>query len=163
MIAQIEKFFEELSVIQDATLEFLKRKGDLLGKSDTQGLARIADEELTVMERLQDVFEQRYQLLQQAKDADLPGDTLESLTARLDKETPGSSLEERCRESIRKSRLLQHQSFTNWILAQRTAVHLSQLIEIIGTKGKPSPTYNRHHNKEKSYTGGTLVDLVSHS
>ena len=159
MITQIEEFLDSLSVVQDATLEFLIRKGDLLGKSDTKGLAEIAGEEQTVMDRLHGVFEQRHQILQQAKEADLPCDTLELLAARLDRETPGSTLEERCRESIRKSRLLQHQSLANWILAQRTAVHLSQLIEIIGTKGKPGQTYNRHHGKEKSYTGGTLVDL----
>jgi len=159
MITQIQEFLEELSEIQDSTLEFLKRKGDLLGKSDTKGLTEIADEEEAVMDRLQGVFEQRAQILKQARDADLPGDTLESLAARLDKETPGYSLEERCRESIRKSKQLQHQSVVNCTLARRTAIHLSDLIEIIGTKGKPCPTYNKHHNKEKSYTGGAIVDL----
>ena len=89
----------------------------------------------------------------------MPSDTLELLAARLDKENPGYSLEERCRESIRKSKQLQHQSLANWVLAQRTAIHLSDLIEIIGTKGKLSPTYNRHHNKEKSYSGGSIVDM----
>ena len=159
MITQIEKFLDELSTIQDATLEFLKRKGDMLGKSDTEGLTRIADEEQAVMDRLHDVFEQRYQILKQAKEADLPSDTLESLAAQLDKENPGQSLERRCRDSIRKSLQLRHQSLTNWVLAQRTAIHLSQLIDIIGTKGKPAPTYNRHHGKEKSFVGGSLVDL----
>jgi len=155
MITQVQEFLDQLSVVQDATLEFLKRKGDLLGKSDTKGLTEIADEEQAVMDRLHGVFDQRYQILQQAKEADLPSDTLESLAARLDKETPGHALEERCRDTIRKSRLLQHQSLANWVLAQRTAIHLSQLLEIIGTKGKPSPTYNRH---QQSYTG-SIVDL----
>jgi len=159
MITQIQEFLEELSTVQDTMLEFLKRKGDLLGKSDTKGLTQIAEEEEAVMDRLHCMFEKRYQILKQADDADLPSDTLESLAARLDKETPGHSLEERCRDSIQKSRLLRHQSLTNWVLAQKTAVHLSQLIEILGTKGKPAPTYNRHHNKEKSFTGGTIVDL----
>ncbi|MCL2303751.1 MAG: flagellar protein FlgN [Planctomycetaceae bacterium] len=159
MITQIQEFLDKLSVVQDATLDFLKRKGDLLGKSDAKGLTEIADEEQTVMDRLHGVFELRHQILQQAKEADLPSDTLESLAARLDKENPGNALEERCRDSIQKSRLLRHQSLANWVLAQRTAIHLSQLIEIIGTKGKPNSTYSRHHNKEKSYTGGSIVDL----
>ncbi len=159
MITTIREFLDKLTVIQDATLEFLQRKGELLGKSDTQGLTAIADEEEAVMDRLHGVFEQRFQILQQAKEADLPSDTLESLAARLDKETPGHSLEDRCRESMKKSRLLQHQSLTNWVLAQRTAIHLSQLLEIIGSKGKPGSTYTRNHTKDKTFSGGSLVDI----
>ena len=159
MITQIEEFLDELSTIQDATLEFLKRKEYLLGKSDTKGLDQISEEEQAVMDRLHDVLERRFHILKQAEEAGLPCDTLESLAARLDKEIPGRSLEKRCRDSIRKSLQLRHQSLTNWVLAQRTAIHLSQLIEIIGTKGKPAPTYNRHHAKEKSFSGGSLVDL----
>ena len=32
-------------------------------------------------------------------------------------------------------RLLQHESLTNWVLAQRTLLHLSQMVEIIATGG----------------------------
>jgi hypothetical protein len=38
-------------------------------------------------------------------------------------------------------RLLQNQSITNWVLAQRSLLHVSQLLEIIATGGRLQPTY----------------------
>ena len=54
-----------------------------------------------------------------------------------------------------RMRLLQHQSLANWVLAQRTILHLSQLLEIIATGGQLQPTYSRD---EPSDSRGALVD-----
>ena len=159
MIEQITTFLRELSTIQDNTLAFLKRKGELLGKADTKGLVAIADEEEIVMDRLQNVFEQRQQILEEAKDSGLPHENLESLAARIDKVHLGHSLEEQCRATIGKSKQLQHQSLSNWVLAQRTAIHLSQLMDIISTQGRPSPTYSNKQRRDKPCGAGGFVDL----
>jgi hypothetical protein len=52
-------------------------------------------------------------------------------------------------------RLLQHQSLTNWVVAQRTVLHLSQMIEIIATGGKLKPTYGK---SDAALARGALVD-----
>jgi hypothetical protein len=62
------------------------------------------------------------------------------------------------REAADRSRLLQHQSLTNWVLVQRTLLHLSQMIEIIATGGRPKPTYEKGPG---SNSGGALVDRAA--
>ena len=58
-------------------------------------------------------------------------------------------------EAAAQMRLLQHQSLTNWVLAQRSILHLSQLLEIIATGGQLQPTYGRGDSPTPS---GALVD-----
>ena len=52
-------------------------------------------------------------------------------------------------------RLLQNQSITNWVLAQRSLLHVSQLLEIIATGGRLQPTYGEG---ETVHSVGSLVN-----
>ena len=51
--------------------------------------------------------------------------------------------------------LLQHHSLANWVLAQRSLLHISQLLEIIATGGRLRPTYGK---SEPVLARGALVD-----
>ena len=59
------------------------------------------------------------------------------------------------KEATARMRLLQHQSLANWVLAQRSLLHVSQLIEIIATGGRMQPTYG---DKESVHARGSLVN-----
>ncbi len=48
-------------------------------------------------------------------------------------------------------------TITNWVVAQRTLIHLSQLLEIIATGGRMKPTYGK---EEAEHTTGGLVNQV---
>ena len=157
---EIVNFLLELSVVQEDTLSMLVRKGEMLSKGDSRGLEKLAKEENDAMNRLQACLDKREKMLQIAKAEGLPDDSIESLAIRIDKDIPGKPLEEKCRNTKHKARLLQHQSLTNWVMTQRTLIHLSQMLEIIATKGRPTSTYNSKRIMNKS-TGGALVDLVS--
>ena len=65
------------------------------------------------------------------------------------------NLGEQVKDASAKMLLLRHQSLTNWVLAQRALVHLSQMIEIIATGGRMQPTYG---NGAPSFATGNLVD-----
>ncbi len=157
---ELATFLTELSGVQQATLSLLQRKGELLARSDLPGLSGIAEEEQAAINRLQNCLDKRDRLLQSAKDEGLPNDSIESLALRIDLETSGRPLEGKCRESMHQARILQHQSLTNWVMTQRTLIHLSRMIEILATKGRPQSTYDRQKAKVPAH-GGTLVDLVS--
>ncbi|MHC4407137.1 MAG: hypothetical protein ACYTG0_46590, partial [Planctomycetota bacterium] len=58
-------------------------------------------------------------------------------------------------EATGRARLLQHQSLTNWVVVQRTLIHLSQMLEIIATGGQKQPTYGKEELVEPH---GALVD-----
>jgi hypothetical protein len=64
-------------------------------------------------------------------------------------------LGERVKQTAARLRLLQHHSFANWVLAQRSLLHVSQLLEIIATGGRMQPTYG---DKESVHARGSLVN-----
>ncbi|MGL6193582.1 MAG: flagellar export chaperone FlgN [Thermoguttaceae bacterium] len=161
---ELANYLTELSDVQKTTLAILQRKGEMLSRADHAGLRDIAEEEKQAMDRLQIFLDKREQLLKIAKAEGLPNDSIESLAKRVDIEASSgdmnrSNLSDKCQDSIHQSRILQHQSLTNWVLTQRTLIHLSQMLEIIATKGHPNTTYNSRKAKETARSGGALVDI----
>jgi hypothetical protein len=61
-------------------------------------------------------------------------------------------------EAARRGQFLQQQCLTNWVLVQRTLLHLSQMIGIIATGGRPMPTYGNGSDRAVS---GALVDRAA--
>ena len=84
----------------------------------------------------------------------LPHESLEKLASSL-KTGKREQLQKRVKESSARMRQLQLQSLTNWVLAQRTMLHLAQLLEIVATGGRLQPTYGRG---AAPVAGGALVD-----
>jgi hypothetical protein len=66
-----------------------------------------------------------------------------------------SKLGGRVKETAHRMRLLQHQSLANWVLAQRSVLHVAQLLEIIATGGRMQPTYG---DRESVHARGSLVN-----
>jgi hypothetical protein len=95
--------------------------------------------------------------LQQAATQGLPSDSIRSLSLALPQGRRGRVLDD-IDQAAERSRLLQNQSLTNWVLMQRTLLHLSQMIEIIATGGQPMPTYGNGALHTKS---GALVDQAA--
>ncbi|NLX95089.1 MAG: flagellar protein FlgN [Rhodopirellula sp.] len=152
--SELAEFLKDLSAVQDATLEILTRKRQCLVDKDLEGLAAVGDRERGLIRRLEQCLERREGLLCRAAEEGLPSDSIESLTEAL----PGPQrrdLRVRVRHSAGRARLLRHQSLTNWVLVQRTLIHLSQMVEIIATGGRMKPTYGED---ESRHSGGTLVD-----
>ena len=67
----------------------------------------------------------------------------------------GGKLGQQVKQSAARMRLLQHHSLANWVLAQRSLLHVSQLLEIVATGGRLQPTYG---DTESVHAGGGLVN-----
>jgi hypothetical protein len=152
--SELARFLADLSTVQDATLEILTKKRQYLVAKDLEGLAAVGRQEQEVIERLGECLQRRESLLRRAADEGLPSDSIQSLTAALPARER-RDLDGQLRQSAARARLLRHQSLTNWVLFQRTLLHLAQIIEIIATGGRMKPTYGKD---EPVQTGGTLVD-----
>jgi hypothetical protein len=150
----ISDLLSNLSSAQDELLQLLTRKREMLTKSDTEGLAVIQQDEEELIERLQSCQQQRSKLLQFAESEGLPSDSIHSLASALPADSAGT-FQPKISEAEDRFRLLRHQSLTNWVLVQRTLIHLSQMIEIIATGGRSQPTYGKDH---KPTSSGSLVD-----
>lgn len=147
-------YFQDLSAVQDKTLEVLERKRQMLVSADTEGLAALGEEEARLVEDLQACLDRREDLLGRARREGLRAESLRSLADHLPKQA-SHDLSCQVRLASHRARLLQHHSLTNWVLVQKTLIHLSQLLEIIATGGRLQPTYSKD---DSIRAGGALVD-----
>src|SRR5262249_50227906 len=138
-------------------LAVLSDKRHRLLTSDTAAMEALREREAELIARLQACQERRLALLAQAADEGLPSRDFESLSAALP--PPGrATLAPQMREAAARMRPLQHPSLTNWVLVQRTLIHLSQVLEIIATGGRLQPTYGKGNSAD---SGGFLVDQAA--
>jgi len=142
----------ELSSTQSELLELLAEKRRLLAEADTTKLEDLQPREEQLIERLQACHHNRQELLSRAAEEGLPSDSIRTLAENLP-ESPRLKIQRQVSQARSQTQLLQHESLANWVLIQRTLLHLSQLIEIIATGGRLQPTYG----DEASGTGA-LVD-----
>ena len=154
---EIGALLAELADVQSALLIVLSEKRALLVASDIDALTAIGSREEELAVRLQACHEQRQQLLARADAEGLPADSIQSLSDRLP-ESSRKNVQASIREAANRSQLLRHQSLTNWVVVQRSLLHLSQMIEIIATGGRPKPTYDKGPG---SNSGGSLVDQAA--
>ena len=144
---EIAGLLAELADVQSALLEVLSEKRRLLATSDHEGLQSISAREQGLVGRLQACHERRQEMLSRAQGEGRPSDSIRSLSSSLVTEARGR-VQASIREAAERTRFLQHQSLTNWVLVQRSLLHLSQLIEIIATGGQPQPTYGNGSERQ---------------
>jgi hypothetical protein len=152
----ITQLLAELSGIQQELLEVLAEKRQRLASVDVAGMGELQTREQSLLERLQACHAQREALLAAAKSEGLPADSMTSLAKTTAGNNAGSEkLRKELASTASRMRLLQTQSLTNWVVAQRSLLHVSQLLEIIATGGRLQPTYGVG---EGVHARGGLVD-----
>jgi len=152
--AEVASLLNDLLAGQGELMAVLNRKRDLLGVMDHEGLAAIAGEEQRMLGVLQDCLARRKALLARAADQGLPAGSIQALTNALPP-PHRAPLARQVAAAGSRARLLQTQNLTNWIIIQRTLIHLSQLLEIIATGGRVQPTYGKAGS---SCCGGVLLN-----
>ena len=170
--SELANLMTDLLATQAETLSVLARKRELLLAGDGEGLAALDVEEERLVERLKRSLDHREQLLKLAAEQGLPHENLQSLSESLPKGTIHQDRRDQLKLAKARARLLRHHGLTNWVVAQRTLIHLSQMLEIIATGGRLRPTYDNvqsdaHGNRQTAMTGsaqrvgastGALVD-----
>jgi hypothetical protein len=148
---------DELSTVQTEMLAVLNQKRQLLASVDATGLEAVQPAEAALVQRLQACQDRRQLLLQQATSEGRPAKNLRQL-AQLLPNDQRRSFEPRVKTAQMQAKLLQNQALTNWVIAQKTLIHLSQMLEIIATGGQVRPTYGEIG--ETANSGGLLLDQV---
>ena len=151
---ELASLLEDLSAVQQELLDVLEQKRDRMAEGDLAGMAELQPQEEALGRRLEECHQRRTALLQRSQADGLPADNL----GRLATMAPAGSRErinKQAKDVSARMRLLQHQSLVNWVVAQRSLLHLSQMLEIIATGGRFVPTYG---NNESHQSRGSLVD-----
>jgi len=152
--AEVASLLNDLLTGQSELMAVLNRKRDLLGAMDHEGLAALGAEEERLLGVLQDCLNRRQALLARAADDGLPSGSIRALADALPP-PHRVPLARQVATAGSRARSLQTQSLTNWIVIQRTLIHLSQLLEIIATGGQIQPTYGEAGS---SRTHGALIN-----
>ena len=156
--AELVKLLTELSEVQSTTLlELLMEKQQLLKTADAAGLAEMVPREQVIVARLQACHDQRAALLAQATEEGLPSDSLRSLAGALPRDQR-LKISPQVEAAASRARILRHHSLTNWVVVQRSLLHLTRMIEIIATGGRLQPTYGKG---ESARLGGTMLDQAA--
>jgi hypothetical protein len=156
---KLADLLKRLSSTQKNLLSLLASKRELLLANDSDGLARLVSEEEALSVELQSCFECRKLLLQQAADQGLPATNIRELAGALPRKQ-AQRLQEPIDRASGRARLLRHQSLSQWVVVQRTLLHLSQMLEIIATGGRAQPTYEKDSSPKNQIraTSGSLMD-----
>ena len=147
----------ELSTVQDDMFRVLTQRRDRMVQSEVEGLEDLETAEQELAGRLESCHRRRSELLERAAKEGLPADSIRQLASALPESKQGK-LGKQVNDTSARMRLLQHHSLTNWVLAQRSLLHLSQLLEIIATGGRLKPTYGEG---EPVHSRGSLVDQAA--
>jgi hypothetical protein len=154
---ELSELLGRLSDAQQQLLSLITKKGDLLSSRDHQGLAALMPQEEALCTELQACYQRRQELLSEAEAVGLPADSIQSLAGALPDQS-AKPLEKPLQESMERSRLLRHHSVAQWVVVQRTLLHLSHMLEIIATGGQSEPTYG---NRGATGSSGALMDRAA--
>lgn len=139
---EVAQLLTELVAAQDDLFALLSKKRSLLMAADHLGLSAMLPEEEQLLEKMKDCASKREQLLARAAQEGMPSQSISALSNALPTASK-HNLPARIAEANARTRLLHNESITNWIVIQRTMVHLSQMLEIIATGGRLQPTYGK--------------------
>jgi len=151
---QLAALLEDLSQVQEELLQVLVKKRQCMAGGDARGMAALQPAEESLGQRLQQCHDRRTQLLSEATVQGLPGSSLGELATALKRQGAGDLCRD-VKQTSARMRLLQHQSLTNWVLAQKALLHVAQMLEIIATGGRLQPTYGKELSP---HARGSLVD-----
>jgi len=154
---QLAELLNDLLGIQGRFLDLLGRKRQMLLSNDVEGMTALGPQEEELSAELQSCVRRREELLALARREGVAADNLRALAQRLP-EDRRAAVEPQLRQAAAQSKLLRHESLVNWVVVQRTLLHLAQLLEIIATGGRLQPTYGR---EEPVASTGGLVDRAA--
>lgn len=154
---ELASLLGELSSVQEELLQLLSRKHNLLAAGDVDGLRAMQPKAEELAARLQACHERRQLLLAQAAAQGLPAQDLRTLSTALDPDGH-RRLAPQFAQAAQRLQLLRHHSLANWVLVQRTLLHLCQLLEILATGGRQCPTYTKTGPHAPS---GSLMDQAA--
>ena len=155
--SELAKLLNDLLAVQDDLLAILTKKREMLAGCDADGLAAVGRQEEELIESLKKCLARREALLARARLDGFSAGNIQTLAGTLPCERR-KAIREQVKLAGSRAKLLKHLSLTNWVVVQRTLIHLSQLLEIIATGGRLKPTYGR---EEPTGASGSLVDKAA--
>lgn len=151
-VEQLAALLAELSEVQTELLALLDDKRKRMVARDTSAMLASQAREADLCQRLESIQQRRQAMLEAAEGHGLPHGNLQDLARAL---PAGGKVAKDATAAASRMRVLQQQSLTNWVLAQRSLLHIAQVMEFVATGGRLMPTYGEGTGANDR---GNLVD-----
>ena len=157
MKAEIQTFLQQLIEAQNQMFAVLQKKQGILVRPESEAVALISVEEEKIVEKMQRIIDRREELLTTARLQNVPGDSIEQLCEHFfPRNIEVHKLLSEIKHRTHQIRLL---GYTNWMMTRKSMIHLSQILELLETRGQGKTTYHPQSNGVSSR--GTSVDRVA--
>lgn len=157
-LTAVADYLDEYLDVQQSLLDVMSAKLDVLAKRSLEEARALDAREAELVERLKHCVERRQGLLADPGLNETRQPTLKRLVESIGKpneEAADGGLSRRFDAAERNNRELRMRSVSAWVLAQRSVVHWSQMLEIVAAQGQNVPTYKRDR---KLRSRGALID-----
>ena len=150
-------FLNQLVEAQNQMLAILRKKQTVLVRPEKEAMAQVSAEEEKTLGKMQNILNRREELLTAARLQNLPGDTIEQLCGHF---FPGNiEIHKLLIESKHRTQQIGLLAYTNWTMSRKSLIHISQILELLETRGQGKTTY--HRRTDSDISGGGFVDRVA--
>ena len=157
MKTDILNFLKQLIEAQDQMLAVLQKKQAVLVRPEKEAMASVSVEEESMLQKMQHVLDHREELLTTARLQNIRSDSMEQLCEHL---FPHNI---EVQKLINGAKHRTHQigllAYTNWTMTRKSMIHISQILELLETRGQGKTTYHPQSNNDISHGG--FVDRVA--
>ena len=157
MKTDLQDFLDQLIETQIQMLAVLRRKQALLVKPEKEAMALISAEEEETLEKMQNILKRREDILTSARLQNVRGDSIEQLC---DHFFPHNTEIQKMLDEVKnRTQQIQLLAYTNWTMSRKSMIHISQILELLETRGQGKTTYQPQVNTDVSRGG--FVDRVA--
>jgi hypothetical protein len=157
-LSAVADYLDEYLDVQQALLDVMTAKLDVKTKRSLEEARALDAQEAVLVERLQVCVEKRQGLLADPELNAAGEPTLKRIVesvASSNEDAGDATIFRRFDAAEKNNRELRMRSVSAWVLAQRSVVHWSQMLEIVAAQGQNVPTYKRDR---KLRSRGALID-----
>jgi len=154
LLIEIRQFLAALESTQNDMLSLFERKRAALHKAIPSELMQLAEPEAELASRMQRLLQHRGRILEAARQAGLPDESVQVLVGRIGSGT--GDLTPRIQRAKYKSDELRRESWVQWVITHRACSHYGNLLDIIANCGEKRPTYSQDQGHTTS--GGAILD-----
>jgi len=150
-------FLHLLVRVQGQMIAVLRKKQAILVRPEKEAMLSISAEEEGSLEKMQQVFKRREELLTAARLQNICGDSIEQLCEHFfPRNIETQKMLDEIKHRAHQIRLL---AYTNWTMSRKSLIHVSQILELLETRGQGKVTYHPQQGADTSR--GSVVDRVA--
>jgi len=157
MKTDLQHYLYQLLDVQTQMLAVLHKQQAILVRPTKETLASISVKEEEALAQMQGILNRREELLTSARLQNIHGDSIEQLC---DYFFPHNiEIQKLLNEARSRAQQIQLLAYTNWTLDRKSLIHVSQILELLQTRGQGKTTYQPQMTASAS--GGYSVDRVA--